>query len=231
MLTLFITAWLTGFIGSAHCIGMCGPLALAIPVQNATVVARLFNALIYNFGRIITYTFYGSLLGFAHSILFPFTMQSKLAIGIGILLIFIGLFMLFGNRSLKFLNTHAKFYGFITKKIGVLFQNPNQAKVFLIGVLNGFLPCGLVYLALVTAFASGSVTHSMLYMAAFGLGTLPAMWSIVFFANSITPNLRMHLRKIYPLVYLATGIFLIWRGLQNYNAMQYMQHGDMIFCF
>ncbi|MBK7764516.1 MAG: sulfite exporter TauE/SafE family protein [Bacteroidetes bacterium] len=231
MLSLFITAWLMGFIGSAHCIGMCGPLALAIPMQSGSILERLFNSLLYNVGRIVTYTLYGSLLGLAHSVIIPYNLQAKLAIAIGIILMCIGLFILFSNQSINMLSGQARFYQVITKKIGLLFRNPSQYKVFLIGILNGLLPCGLVYLALATAFASGSVAHSMIYMAAFGLGTLPAMWSIVFFANSITPSLRMRLRKLYPFVYLATGIFLIWRGSQNYNPLRHMQHGDMIFCF
>lgn len=207
-----ITAWILGFIGSTHCIGMCGPLALALPVSSKSALERLFQSLVYNLGRVCTYAFYGSLIGITHKLIVPVVLQNQLSVILGIVMILVSLVCFFTSRSIN-IGTQNQFYRFISQKLGQLYQQPSTRSLFLIGVLNGLLPCGLVYLALATAFASGTVLKSVLFMGFFGLGTLPAMWGIVYFANMITPAVRSHIKKFVPLLYVIAGIVLILRGL------------------
>ncbi|RYG30189.1 MAG: sulfite exporter TauE/SafE family protein, partial [Chitinophagaceae bacterium] len=93
------------------------------------------------------------------------------------------------------------------------YAHPSYSSLFLIGLFNGLLPCGLVYAALAVAVAGGSVTTSSLFMASFGAGTLPMMWMVAFFAGSIKYSFRVSLRKAYPFVIFIMGCVLILRGL------------------
>ncbi len=219
MIYWIISAWIMGFVGSTHCIGMCGPLALSLPIHSTTIIGRMFNSLIYNLGRITTYAMYGSLLGITHQLLVPFLFQNQLSIIMGILLVLLSLYYLVFNKLNITLGTQNKFYQYISQQLGKLYQRSSIGNLYLIGLLNGLLPCGLVYLALATAFASASVSKSILFMTFFGLGTLPAMWSILFFANYITPAFRTYLRKFVPYIYAITGALLIMRGMGEHNPL------------
>ena len=214
MTWLLFSAWVMGFVGSTHCIGMCGPLAMSLPMAGNSTFDRLFSALVYNLGRITTYAFYGSLIGITQSVLVPFVFQHELSIIMGILLILMSVYFLFFQKTIRVFNNNA-FYQWVTNTLGVLYQKSSLQNIFLIGALNGLLPCGLVYLALASAFATGTVMKSILFMSFFGLGTLPAMWSMVFFANYFSPLLRGYLRKVYPFIFALTGILLIIRGMTD----------------
>ena len=101
----------------------------------------------------------------------------------------------------------------IRASLGKLFIRKNYHSVYFIGLLNGLLPCGLVYLAIAGAVSTGSVLKSSLFMAAFGLGTLPVMWSIAFFGGFINIRVRQGIKKLYPYVMFAMAVLLIIRGL------------------
>jgi len=122
-------------------------------------------------------------------------------------------FLVFKKTITAFSNN--RFYQLVTTTLGKLYQKNSIQNLYFIGVLNGLLPCGLVYLALASAFATGSMYKSILFMSFFGLGTLPAMWSMVFFAQYFSPLIRTYLRKIYPFIFAITGIMLIMRGLSD----------------
>jgi sulfite exporter TauE/SafE len=228
MLYWIASAWIMGFIGSTHCIGMCGPLALSLPIQSQTIVGRMFNALVYNLGRITTYALYGSLLGITHQLLVPFVFQNQLSLIMGGVMILLSVYYLFFNNRLVSLGGTNRFYQAVSSRLGKLYQHSSTRNMYLIGLLNGLLPCGLVYLALATAFASASFTKSVLFMTFFGFGTLPAMWGILFFANYITPVIRQSLRKFVPFIYAITGILLILRGMGDHNPLQ--QFMPSIYC-
>ncbi len=215
---LLLSAWVMGFVGSTHCIGMCGPLAMSLPIISNNTFDRLFAALVYNLGRITTYAFYGSLIGITQTLFVPFVFQHELSIIIGVLLILFSLYFLFFQRTIAVFS-NSKFYQLVTNALGQLYQKPSVKNLFLIGVLNGLLPCGLVYLALASAFATGTMAKSIFFMSFFGLGTLPAMWSMVFFANYFSPMIRTYLRKLYPFIFAITGIMLILRGMNDAHQL------------
>jgi len=135
------------------------------------------------------------------------------------LMLILSIYYLFFNNRFVGIGSNNTFYQAVSKRLGMLYQNSSTGNMYLIGVLNGLLPCGLVYLALATAFASASLAKSVLFMTFFGFGTLPAMWGILFFANYITPVIRQSLRKFVPFVYAITGILLILRGMGDHNPL------------
>ncbi len=210
MITLFITALIMGAVGTFHCIGMCGPLALALPVVTDNNISRFFSTLLYNLGRVTTYAILGAVFGMAGSSIAFFGYQQWLSVILGILII---IFILLPKKAFARQNPVMHVFEKIRASLGKLFIRKNYHSVYFIGLLNGLLPCGLVYLAIAGAVSTGSVVKSSLFMAAFGLGTLPVMWSIAFFGGFINLRVRQGIKKLYPYVMLAMAILLIIRGL------------------
>jgi sulfite exporter TauE/SafE len=210
MMSLFITALIMGGIGTMHCIGMCGPLALSLPVVTNNNTSRFFSTLLYNFGRIVTYAVLGAIFGIAGSTFAFFGYQQWLSVimGIGILL-----FIFLPAYHFTKRNFITQFFEKTRIQLGNLFVRKNYHSVFFIGLLNGLLPCGLVYMALAGAISTGSVINSSLFMAAFGLGTLPVMWSLAFFGGFINSRIRQRIKKLYPYLMAGMAVLLILRGL------------------
>lgn len=210
---LFVVAFMIGILGSFHCVGMCGPLALALPLNNNSVVAKLSGAFLYNAGRIATYSFFGFVFGLLGKTAGLFGFQQGLSIGIGLLiLLFLAVPSKFKMQytASKFTD---KFFAKLRLELGRLFTQNNNSSLFVIGLLNGLLPCGLVYMAVAGAIASGDTAGSILFMAAFGLGTLPVMWSIAFFGNYIGISWRQRIRRAYPFIMAVMASLLILRGM------------------
>ncbi|RYY94995.1 MAG: sulfite exporter TauE/SafE family protein, partial [Chitinophagaceae bacterium] len=179
---LLSTSFLIGAAGSLHCLGMCGPLALSLPLPQTTVAGRLKGGLLYNAGRITTYALLGLVLGTVGEVLLRPEWQRGLSLGIGALLL---LYLAGGQKRLDRAGTSAKPFLKLRSALSGLFHKHNYASVFSIGLLNGLLPCGTVYLALLTSFLAGSALKGGLFMAFFGMGTLPAMLLMVFFGASL----------------------------------------------
>jgi sulfite exporter TauE/SafE len=212
MIQLIIAAWSMGVIGSFHCIGMCGPIALSLPLSSDNDRGRFFGALFYNAGRVVTYSAFGLLFGLIGKSVAFFGYQQWLSVILGVLIIFI----LSIPKSVSFFN-HANyvqaFFAKIRNALGRLFLKKNYSSLFSIGLLNGLLPCGLIYIAAAAAVSTGDVLNSILFMAFFGLGTLPMMWSVAFFGNYVSIAVRRKIRKIYPYIMMLMACLLILRGM------------------
>jgi sulfite exporter TauE/SafE len=213
MLQLFLVAFLIGMVGSFHCVGMCGPLALALPLSNNSAAAKFYGALMYNAGRIITYTVFGLIFGLIGRTASIFNFQQWLSIITGsVILMFIIIPQKF-KIQMKASNYTNAFFTRIRLELGRLFTQKNNSSLFVIGLLNGLLPCGLVYMAVAGAIAAGDIWESAFFMAAFGLGTLPIMWSIAFLGNYIGVPFRQKIRRIYPYMMTLMAGLLILRGM------------------
>ncbi len=210
MTSLFITALLLGAIGSFHCIGMCGPIAMSIPVVQHDHGSKFVSSLLYNAGRVLTYASLGLLFGLIGQSFAIFGYQQWLSIILGILLM---LLIVLPKRTGVEKNWIAVGFQKIRTALGSLFLRKNYRSVFFIGLLNGLLPCGLVYMAMAGAISTASVWKSCLFMAAFGLGTLPMMWSIGFFGSYINLRARNGIRKLYPYLMALMAAILILRGM------------------
>ena len=210
---LFFVAFMIGIVGSFHCVGMCGPLALALPLANNSFIAKFRGALIYNAGRIVTYAVFGLIFGLIGRTAALFGFQQWLSVSTGLLIL---LFIIIPKKyKMQHVasNYTTRFFSKIRLELGRLFIQKNNRSLFIIGLLNGLLPCGLVYMAVAGAIAAGDIANSVLFMAAFGLGTLPIMWSIAFFGNYVGLSLRQKIRRVYPYMMALMACLLILRGM------------------
>jgi len=211
----FLEGFVLGLFGSLHCIGMCGPIAIALPGSINKNLKFFGGRLIYNLGRVITYSFFGLIFGLlGKSIsLISIGLQQGITIIIGILII-ISVFIPSGiKKNLVDSSLIGKFSARIKSLFGKLFGNNSSSSLFFIGILNGFLPCGFVYLGLGYALIKGDIIQSTLFMSFFGLGTLPIMFTAAVAGNFININLRQKVRKLMPLLAVLFGILFILRGL------------------
>lgn len=205
------TAFLLGFLGSMHCAGMCGPLALAL--RGSAGEAQFFlKRFFYNSGRMITYAVLGLIAGSIGVMISMAGLQQALSISLGIILLLAALTFLprikklfsgiinpvneWVKRGLAFFLHRSTFSGFIS-----------------IGLLNGLLPCGLVYTALAGAAVTGSLTSGATYMAVFGAGTLPMMLAISWSGKLVPLKWRSSITKIYPYITMLVAVLLILRGM------------------
>lgn len=207
------TAFVMGAVGSLHCIGMCGPLALSLPIGHRTGSGRAFGGLLYNAGRISTYAVLGLILGLAGQTLFSTRWQSALSLTLGGLIF---LYLLVPTRykaSSLFVSWTNKPFVKLRTALGRLFHSPKYTSLFSIGVLNGLLPCGMIYLALSSSLLAGTAAKGSLFMLFFGLGTFPAMLGAVFFGSYFNQQVRGQLRKAIPVFLFIMATLLVLRGL------------------
>lgn len=211
--TLIIAALTLGFTTGFHCIGMCGPIALSLGISKKKQVNFLLQNILYQLGRITTYSILGIILGLIGKSFELAGFQSYLSIFAGIVLIIMAVTSFGGSdvaTKIPFLN---KYLLKIKMNLGKLLSKTNYSSRFLTGILNGFLPCGMVYVALTSSLAAGGVWQSAAFMALFGLGTFPFMFLIVLFGNMISVATRSMILKLMPIVMIILGGLFIIRGL------------------
>ena len=210
------TAFLMGIIGSVHCVGMCGPIAISLPykVGMQTKEETFMKILLYNTGRVITYSFMGLILGFVGKGFFTMGIQKGVLIALAVILIIIALFSIDVESEALKIPLMKKFNDKIKSTLARLLKNTSIKTFLLIGILNGFLPCGLVYMAIAAAIATGSILSSVLYMALFGLGTMPMMMALGYGGNFIGQKFRRFLRRLYPVFMIIFAIMFIMRAFK-----------------
>lgn len=212
MTGIFAIALMMGAVGSMHCIGMCGPLAMSLPVVSKTHGGKFLYTLLYNLGRIVTYACLGAVLGLLGASFAMAGLQQVLSIAVGVVIL---LYIIFPRNkwALSSAGKTQQLFEILRNKLGNLFFKKKYHAVFFIGLLNGLLPCGLVYMAIAGAVSTASLGNSIIFMAAFGLGTLPVMWSVAFFGSFISMQTRTFIKKAYPYLMVFMACLLIVRGL------------------
>lgn len=210
---MFYTALIFGLLSSFHCIGMCGPIAMMLPVDHNKTSKRVLQIITYHLGRISAYATIGFVFGLVGKGFFMAGIQQQLSIGIGIAMIAIVLIPAKLFSKYNFSKPAFKFIASIKSTLGVQFKNRSYKSLFTIGLLNGFLPCGMVYVSLFGAIAMQHAGWGAVYMMLFGLGTIPLMSSIVLLQGFITIRMRNRLQGIIPYVAITMGCFFILRGL------------------
>ena len=206
-------AFLVGLVGSLHCIGMCGPIAIALPVPDSNNLSFFTGRILYNLGRVVTYAFLGAVLGLVGSKIALAGAQQVVSIVLGIIII---IAVILPQKYKNFFAQHPiiqKLAHPLKSNIGVLFSKGTFSAMFLIGILNGFLPCGLVYVALAGAIASGDAISGSAVMILFGLGTVPAMFIASVFGKFINIGIRTKIRKAVPVLAIILGVIFILRGM------------------
>lgn len=196
---------LLGLASSLHCVGMCAPLHLALPTTNN----GLRNMLALHIGRIGTYVLFGTLVGAlglgAHLI----GIGKWLSIISGILILFIVFIEIRQTSRGSIAQTN-----WIKKQFGRIFKNQSMMRFFGFGLANGLLPCGMVYVALVASANTGSIEKSALFMAFYGLGTLPLLWTVKIIGQQLINWLGQRFNQTKKSLLIVMGILLIFRGLE-----------------
>lgn len=206
----WLLALSTGFMGSFHCIGMCGPLQLALPQKQNNDWFNLKNKLIYNFSRVFAYMILGAIFGLLGKGLSLAGFQQKMSIVAGIILLVIAVFNYKSNINNKIMSVWSQ-------KINALFTkfltNKSSFSWWILGFINGFLPCGLVYIALAIAVSTESIFQASITMALFGLATIPSLIALSWGWMKINFKWKSYFQKISGVYSLALAFILILRGL------------------
>ena len=213
-IALIFSALALGFASSFHCVGMCGPIALSLGLTKKQATNYYLQNLTYQFGRIATYSFLGAILGTVGKGFEMAGFQQYLTIGVGILLILMAIFSFGGKDFASKIPFLSHFLLKVKMNLGKLLQKVDYRSRFTTGILNGFLPCGMVYMALTASLASGGIWQSATFMALFGLGTLPFMFAIVLLGNLMTTAFRIQILKFVPVMMIILGGLFILRGLE-----------------
>lgn len=209
---MLLTALLFGLLGSFHCIGMCGPIAFLLPVDRNNGVIKATQIGLYHLGRITAYALIGLAFGLVGKSLNLFGFQQQLSIGIGILM----LIVVFVPKTFSKYNLSQPIFKVISKiksALGKELKKKTPDTFLTIGLLNGFLPCGLVYMAVFGAIASGSALEGSLYMMLFGIGTIPLMTSAIYVGNFLNVKVRQRIRKAIPVFVVLISCMFIARGM------------------
>ena len=207
-----IGGFLLGTFSSLHCIGMCGPLALALPVQHLPFWQQGFAALAHNLGRIIMYALFGVLFGLAGRSLQLAGFQQWLSIISGSVILFFIINYYLLRKSWQPAFT-VKLNQNVQQLMIRLLHTKTVKTFFLFGMVNGLLPCGMVYVALAAALNFGSIESSVAFMSSFGTGTLPFMLLLALLGQHISVSVRSKIRKSVPYIMTGMAVLLILRGM------------------
>lgn len=210
---MLLSAIIFGLLGSFHCVGMCGPIAFLLPLDRENKTKRILQLLSYHSGRILTYSVLGLVFGALGKGLNLFGLQQQLSITIGVLMIITILIPTHIFNRYNFSKPIYKIIGKVKSKMGAALKKKDPSTFFTIGYLNGLLPCGLVYMAIFGALATGGAWEGSLYMALFGLGTIPLMTTAIYLGNFLTKTVKQRVLKMIPAFVVIVGLLFILRGL------------------
>ena len=232
-----MTQWflivLGGFLGSSHCLGMCGGFAAIIGMRTSTFWGNFKSQMVYSFGRITSYASLGGLAGFTGRSLsrtFPQTMNIP-----AILSVLAGLFLVYEG-----LNATGIWRGRIKGPstagcmmapiFSTFLRQPGTANTYLAGLVTGLLPCGLVYAFISLAGSSADLLQGMWIMAAFGSGTIPLMVATGCGFSLLSWKSRQRLWKVAAWSVLLTGLLTLYRGIGFFQTAPSTDSPSCPFC-
>ena len=210
---MLYTAFIFGLISSLHCVGMCGPIAMMLPVDRNNEAKRVLQILTYHFGKLMAYGSLGLLFGILGKGFFLAGMQQQLSIIVGVIMIVIAVIP---EKQFAKYNFSKPIYTIISNvksSLGQQFKKKTLSSFFTIGLLNGYLPCGMVYVALFGALAMNSIKLGIFYMILFGIGTIPLMSLVTYVSNIFSISFRSKIQKVIPVIAVCIGVLFIIRGL------------------
>jgi|JI10StandDraft_1071094.scaffolds.fasta_scaffold172602_3 sulfite exporter TauE/SafE len=212
MMTIAAPAFLLGLLSSVHCIGMCGPLALAVPSPGRSAWSRMRSALLLNGGRVVTYALLGAAVGLFGRGLDMAGLQRTVSIALGVVII-VALVAPGLVSRIPLSNGLARLVLQLQGVMARQLKRTSPEGLFFTGLLNGLLPCGMVYLALAGALAQNGPGQGALFMLLFGLGTWPLLVGLKVGSTFIGPVVRARLRRVAPAAYALMAVLFILRGL------------------
>jgi len=222
---MLYSSLILGLLSSLHCIGMCGPIAMMLPVDRHNPVKKTAQLFLYHFGRITAYASLGLAFGILGKGIYLAGLQQQLSIISGLIMIAIVMIPEKIFARYNFSKPVYKLIANIKRTLGSQFRNRSNKALFITGLLNGFLPCGLVYAALFGAVAMQSETLGTLYMVLYGIGTIPLMSAVVYVSGVLKNPFRNSVNKIVPYAAVFVGMLFIIRGLGL--SIPYLSPGTM----
>ncbi len=210
---ILFSALVLGLMGSFHCLGMCGPIVLALPLHGNSVGQKIYGGVLYNLGRTVTYGAMGALFGLVGQGLQLVGFQQVVSVIMGGAMIVSVMFPKIFRNQYSLEQSAFRWVGKLKKTIVEMFSIRSFQSLFFIGLLNGLLPCGLVYIAIAGAIATGSVAMGAGYMVVFGLGTIPLLLLLGVAGNVLGNNIRRRINSLIPILVVVVGIFFVLRGL------------------
>ena len=210
---VLISALLLGLMGSFHCAGMCGPIAIALPLHGNRLPQKIYGGVLYNLGRTLTYGVMGAVFGLLGQGVRMIGFQQKVSIIMGAIMIISVFFPALFKNQYNADKSRISWVGKLKSTIARMFAIRSFSSLFFIGLANGLLPCGLVYIAIAGAIGTGEVVYGSLYMLMFGLGTIPMMLSIAIAGNVLSLAIRNKINRLIPVLVVIVGVFFILRGL------------------
>jgi len=210
---MLFSSLIFGLASSLHCVGMCGPIAMMLPVDRSSSSKKTFQIILYHLGRLTSYGFLGLIFGFLGRGLYLAGVQQRFSLIIGILIIAVALIPERIFARYNFSKPIYRVISSIKSSLGQQFKKKTNRSIYTIGILNGFLPCAMVYVALFGALAMQDIFLGTLYMILFGVGTVPLMSVVVYFSSFIKQNFGRNLRRVIPVVAVGIGVLFILRGL------------------
>lgn len=212
---MIYSALILGLLGSWHCIGMCGPIAMMVP--GAKGKNRIFSVLLYHSGKILAYVSIGSLIGVFTIMITSLRVQSIITIGAGVLMALLAFLPALLNyiekKGLSFFNPVIRVKNQLSKAL----KKEKITYGFYIGFLNGFIPCGMVYVAALGALAQPTAVEGALFMLFFGIGTMPFLSAIIFASSWFKNRFKRLAIPLRTVAFCSVGLFMIWKGINNYN--------------
>lgn len=202
-----------GLLGSFHCIGMCGPIALILPLRKNNAWIKFVQIILYFMGKTFTYGLLGLVFGIIGKGLFIREYQQNFSVFMGLMMIVMGVFSVFQIRFTSLQTPIFRGLNQVKLALGKQLKNRGLFSVFIIGFLNGFLPCGLVYTALFSALATADMVQTFLYMICFGVGASFLMFVFIYVGKFLSANVQQRIQKMIPFFVIVFGILLIMRGL------------------
>jgi sulfite exporter TauE/SafE len=213
--TGYLLAFTTGFLGGfGHCIGMCGPLVASYTLHAAAARSKIIPHLIYNAGRLTTYTFIGSLMGLAGSFVNTAGklagIQNIAAMLTGMLMIAAGLSIAGFFKGAKYIESHNSF---ILGAVKVVVETDSPLRYYPLGLLLGLLPCGLSYSVFIGAAGAGGLFQGMFYVFCFGIGTVPALLLFGVVMNYVSSRIRGWLYRASGVAVIISGVYFLVKGI------------------
>lgn len=223
-------AFLLGLLGSLHCAVMCGPLMLSLPLPKQNYFKAALQLLLYQLGRVLVYTILGVLVGLIGNSISLLVSQQTLSLIVGVLMVLFTI-LYFSKRYLKvFSDFQSKLIAPISKLMGKIYGLSLWG--FFAGMLNGLIPCGMVYLALATALNTASIKDAASFMFLFGLGTTPLMLMISLGGIYLKKYIRFNPNKLIPWFMLLLGFLFIMRsaelGIPFLSPNNHLQHDSHV---
>ncbi len=203
-------AFILGLLGSLHCAVMCGPLMLSMPMQKQGKLETIIQLVLYQLGRILIYSVLGFVVGIIGNSISVFINQKTLSFAVGFILVLLAILHFSGQHIKVFARWQQQLLGPIGKLLGKFYGLPFSG--FFVGMLNGFIPCGMVYLALATALNTGTIKEGVAFMFVFGLGTSPLMLAISMSKLVLRKYIRINTNRYMPWFMFFLGALMLLRA-------------------